>query len=93
MQDDKVDVRILMSHPMESGLRKNSDGELVAALYIVKVSATCRGREVLSADWGPSIAKNPYLSFRFRGAASGDKISITWTDSASDTRTDEVAIK
>ena len=89
---DKVDVKILMSHVMETGQRKNIDGDVVPAHYIVKVTAACKGREVFAADWGPSVSKNPYLSFRFRDAAKGDKLSITWTDTAGETRTDEVTI-
>jgi sulfur-oxidizing protein SoxZ len=92
MMGDKVDVKILMSHVMETGQRKDADGNIVPAHYIVKVTASCKGREVLAAEWGPSVSKNPYLSFRFKGAAKGDKLSITWTDTAGDTRTDEVTI-
>lgn len=92
MMGDKVDVKILMSHVMETGQRKNADGDVVPAHYIVKVTATCKGRTVLSADWGPSVSKNPYLSFRFKGAAKGDTLSVTWTDTAGDSRTDEVVI-
>ena len=92
MMGDKVDVKILMSHVMETGQRKDADGNVVPAHYIVKVTATCNGRNVLAADWGPSVSKNPYLAFRFKGAAKGDKIMIVWTDSAGDSRTDEVII-
>ena len=60
--------------------------------YIVKVTASCNGRDVLDADWGPSVSKNPYLAFRFKGAAKGDKLKVTWTDTANDMRSDEVAI-
>ena len=58
MAGDKIDVRILMSHPMESGLRKDGDGNVVPASYIVKVSATWQGKEVLAADWAVGIEKS-----------------------------------
>ncbi len=90
---DLVDVKILMAHDMETGLRKDSDGNTVPAHYIVNIGATCNGRTVLSAQWGPSVAKNPFLSFRFRNAEKGDKLSVTWADTGGDTRTDEVAIR
>lgn len=89
---DFVEVKVLMSHPMETGQRKDTDGKLVPALFITKVVASCNGKEILNADWGPSVSKNPYIAFRFRGAAAGDKVSVTWTDSAGATRTDEAAI-
>jgi sulfur-oxidizing protein SoxZ len=89
---DKVDVKILMAHEMETGLRKDGDGNLVPARYIVEVTATCNGRTVLSAQWGPSVAKNPFLAFRFKGAAKGDKLIVTWKDSEGESRIDEVVI-
>lgn len=92
MTGDKVDVKVLMSHVMETGQRKDAEGNIVPAHYILKVTATCNGREVLSSDWGPSVSKNPYLAFRFKGAAKGDKIAISWTDTAGESRTDEVKI-
>ncbi len=92
MLGDQVDVKILMSHVMETGQRKDAEGVVVPAHYIVKVTAQCNGRTVLSADWGASVAKNPYLSFRFKGAAKGDKLTVTWTDTLAGTRTDEATI-
>ena len=89
---EKIEVKILMSHPMESGLRKNADGSLIPAHFIERVVVSCKGKTVLAADWGPSVSKNPYLSFRFTGAAKGDLVSVTWTDNKGDTRTDEAAI-
>jgi sulfur-oxidizing protein SoxZ len=92
MVGDKVEVKVLMAHDMETGQRKDSEGKVVPAKFIEKVTVQCKGKTVLSADWGPSVSKNPFLSFRFGGAASGDKVQITWVDSSGDTRTDEAAI-
>lgn len=92
MMGELVDVKILMAHVMETGQRKDADGNLVPAHYIVNVTATCKGRTVMAAEWGPSVSKNPYFSFRFRGGAKGDKLSITWKDTDGETRTDETTI-
>ena len=89
---DKVTVRVLMAHEMETGQRKDADGELVPAHYIRTVTARCNGRDVLTAQWGPSISKNPFLVFRFKGGAAGDKVSITWVDSKGESRTDEATV-
>lgn len=91
-QGDRVEVKILMAHVMETGQRRDADGTPVPAHYITKVTAHCNDREVLSADWGAAVAKNPYLAFRFRGAETGDTLRVTWTDTAGDSRTDEVTI-
>jgi sulfur-oxidizing protein SoxZ len=89
---DKVDVKVLMAHEMETGFRKDATGTLVPAHYIQTVTATSNGKTVLSMQWGPSISKNPFLAFRYSGAKAGDKLSITWVDNKGETRTDEAAV-
>jgi sulfur-oxidizing protein SoxZ len=89
---DKVDVKVLIAHEMETGFRKDAAGALVPAHYIQVVTAQCNSKTVLSMQWGPSVSKNPFLAFRFSGAKSGDKISITWLDNLGETRTDEAPI-
>ena len=92
LNGDVTEVKVLMSHPMETGQRKDASGQLVPAHFIDKVTATCNGKTVLSADWGPAVSKNPFLAFRFKGAKAGDKISVTWVDTNGATRTDEATI-
>jgi len=92
MSGDVVNVKVLMNHVMETGQRKGADGAIVPAHFITKVTAQCNGKTVLEAHWGPSISKNPLLGFRFRGAAAGDTLSITWVDNKQDSRTDEAVI-
>ena len=92
MQGDKVMVRVLMSHEMESGQRKDAEGKVVPAHFIREVSARHNGKMVLSAQWGPAVAKNPYLQFAFAGGKPGDKIQVSWVDSKGDSRTDETTI-
>ena len=89
---DKTEVKILMSHEMETGQRKDAKGEVIPAYFIQKVSATWNSKTVLSAQWGPAISKNPFLSFRFMGGQKGDKIVVTWVDNKGDKRTDEALI-
>ena len=92
MAGDKVEVRVLMSHEMETGQRKDSKGANIPAHFIQNVTATHNGKTVLSAEWGPAVSKNPFLSFRFSGGKAGDKVIITWTDNKGDKRTDEAVI-
>jgi sulfur-oxidizing protein SoxZ len=88
-----VNVKILMSHPMETGQRKGGDGKPIPAHFIQRVSATWQGKTVLSAQWGTAISKNPFLEFDFKGGNKGDVIKVTWTDNKGETRTDEATIK
>ena len=92
IKDGLTDVRVLMAHPMETGLRKDSTGKTIPAHFINNVKATSAGRTVLTARWGQAISQNPFLQFRFKGAKAGDKVSITWIDNTGDTRTDEAVI-
>ena len=89
---DKATVRVLMSHEMETGQRKDSAGKTIPAWFIQEVSAALNGKPVLTAQWGPSVAKNPFLQFTVKGAKAGDKIAVTWKDNRGDTRTDEAVV-
>ena len=88
----KATVRVLMSHEMESGQRRDSAGKLVPAWFIQDISVSLNGKPVLSAVWGPAVSKNPFLQFNIKGAKAGDKVSITWKDNKGDSRTDEATV-
>ena len=91
-QGDKTTVRVLMSHEMETGQRKDSAGKIVPAWFIKEVSATHNGKTVMTAQWGPSVAKNPFLQFVIKGAKAGDKVAISWKDNKGDSRSDEAVV-
>jgi sulfur-oxidizing protein SoxZ len=85
-------VRVLMSHEMETGQRKDSAGKPIPAWHITNVTATLNGKPVFSAEWGPAVSKNPFLQFTIKGAKAGDKVAMTWKDNKGDTRTDEATV-
>ena len=85
-------VRVLMAHEMETGQRKDAAGKIIPAWHITEVSATHNGKAVLTAEWGPAVAKNPFLQFNVKGAKAGDKISVNWKDNRGDSRTDEATV-
>src|SRR6266581_7019405 len=70
---DTTEVKVLMNHEMETGQRKDAQGKTIPAWFIQSVSATFDGKTVLSAQWGPAVSKNPFLSFKFKGGAKGEK--------------------
>ena len=74
-------VKALITHPMETGLRKNKKtGKKVPAHFIQTVSGKHNGKEVILCEWSGAISKNPYLSFQFAGAKKGDSVELTWSD-------------
>ena len=50
-------VRVLMSHEMETGQRKDADGKVIPAWHITEVTAALNGKTVMTAQWGTAIAK------------------------------------
>jgi sulfur-oxidizing protein SoxZ len=83
-----VDVKILMKHDMESGLRKDAAGKTVPAWFIKTLNVKAQGKDVLNAEFGTAVSKDPFLNFKYKGA-KGDKVVVSWVDSKGDTRTDE----
>jgi sulfur-oxidizing protein SoxZ len=87
-----TEVRVLMAHIMETGQRKDAAGKVIPAMHIQNVSATWNGKTVLSAQFGPAVSQNPVMNFSFKGGAKGDKVVVSWTDTAGDKRSDEATI-
>ena len=73
VKDGVTEVKIFMQHDMETGLRKDADGNLVRQHGSSPRSKRSIGRTVLEAQFGQSVSKNPYLVFRFKGGAAGEK--------------------
>src|SRR5690348_17480677 len=63
---DETEVKVLMSHEMETGQRKDSQGKTIPAWFIQNVKVTHNDKVVLAAQWGPAVAKNPFVSFKDR---------------------------
>lgn len=91
-QGEKTTVRVLVSHEMESGQRKDAAGKTVPAWFIQSINATWNGKPVMNAQWGTAVSKNPYMQFSFKGGNAGDKIAVTWVDNRGDKRTDEAVV-
>ncbi len=92
MQGDGADVKVLMSHPMETGQRKNEKGELIPVHFITQVTATHNGKTVLNAQWSQAVSRNPFLGFKVKGAKAGDKISVSWVDNKGDKSSIETTV-
>jgi sulfur-oxidizing protein SoxZ len=90
---DITEVQALIQHPMDTGLVKNPNGELIPAHFIQELKFECNGRDVFVADWGTAVSKDPYVKFSFGGAKKGDELKISWTDNkgGSDTTTAKIA--
>ncbi len=90
--DGLVTVKSVISHPMETGLRKiRKTGKKIPPHYIREVVVSRNRRVVMEAFWGKSVSRNPFLSIQIPGR-KGDVIKISWLDNRgnSDTATARV---
>jgi len=91
---DVVEVKALMKHEMETGLRKDKKtGEPIPAHHITEVVCSHNGSEIFRCNMGPAISKNPYLAFSVSGPQSGDTLQITSLDNKGETDSGETVVK
>lgn len=90
---DVADIKILIMHPMDTGLIKNAKtGEVIPAHFIKQLTVTLNDKTVLDADLGIAISKNPFFDFRVKGAKAGDALTIHWSDNLGDSDTLQTTI-
>lgn len=92
MKGDVAEIRVLMSHPMETGQRKDNAGSIIPAHFIQAVTVDVAGKRVVQGQTGTSISRNPVFLFKVRGVKVGDEVVINWVDNKGDKRTDKTAI-
>jgi sulfur-oxidizing protein SoxZ len=92
LKGDITVVKALITHPMERpGIDK--DGNPTPGHFITEVKCEHNDKEVMSALWSSGVSKNPFLGFKFKGGAKGDKVKLTWTDNQGKTGSKKVKIR
>jgi len=76
---DVIEIKTLISHPMESGQRKDKDGKIIPRKIINSFVCALDGKQVFRAELDPAISANPYLAFFLR-AERGGTLLFAWTD-------------
>ena len=80
------EIKALISHPSENGLRKDSKtGQLVPAHFINSVMITLNGKTVLDGQWSGGVSKDPFIAFRVKGMKAGDRVNVSVKDNMGDT--------
>jgi len=92
MKGDVCEIRVLMSHPMETGQRKDADGKTVPAHFIQNLTVALNGKTVVSGQTAGSVSRNPVFGFKVKGAKAGDKVAVSWVDNKGGKRTDETTV-
>ena len=73
------EVRVIVQHPMETGFRRDMNGQAIAVHVVDKLACRIAGREVFRAELGTGIAANPYFSFHAVAESSGP-VEVEWSD-------------
>lgn len=87
-----TDVRVLMSHPMETGQRKDASGKIVPLHFIQNLTVKVNGKTVIEGQVSQAVSRNPVFSFRLKGGAKGDKVEVSWLDNKGETNKTETAV-
>ena len=74
-----IQIKTLISHKMETGLRKDKKGQIIPRQIINKFTCALNGNEVFAADWHQSISANPYMAFNLKATESGT-LEFKWFD-------------
>ena len=93
IKGDVVEVKALMTHPMETGRRKDKDGNLIPAHYIQTVELLHNGNLMMEAEWGGAISTNPFFSIALNNVAAGDTIEVRWVDNKGEKSSGTVKVK
>jgi len=79
------EIKILMTHPSENGLRKDAKtGQMVPAHFVKNVTVAVNGKTVMDGEWGGGVSKDPYLGFKVKGLKAGDKVAVNAEDNTGD---------
>ena len=74
-----IEVKTLIAHEMESGQRRDTNGQIVPRKIIKQFTASFNGQEIMRSDWNSAISSNPFLSFFVRVPETGD-VRLPWLD-------------
>ncbi|MEK7717036.1 MAG: thiosulfate oxidation carrier complex protein SoxZ [Pseudomonadota bacterium] len=81
MQDGFPELQVLITHPMETGLRTDKDTkQKIPPHFIQKVTVEHNGKVVVTMSVGTGMSEDPLMSFRLKNAKNGDKVKVSWSD-------------
>lgn len=92
--DGKLQIRTLISHPMEHGrnIDKNTN-QPIPAHFIQELTVKHNGKTIANCAIGGGVSKDPYFAFMLKGGEPGDKITISWVDNLGRQDSEEHIIK
>ena len=86
-----IEIRTLINHPMETGYRRDADGQALPRDLIHRFACRYDGELVFTAELHAAVAANPYLAFHTVATRSG-VLSFTWEGDNGFTQTESRSI-
>lgn len=94
LKNNITTVKALISHPMETGLRKDKKtGQVLPAHYIQEITCKHNGDEKILLELGISVSKDPFIQFELESGAKGDMLELAWKDNKGESDSVTVPIK
>ena len=81
---EPFEIRVLVQHPMETGYRRDLNGQSIPMHIVDNLVCRVGGRDIFRAELGTGISANPYLSFYATASESGE-VEVEWSDNRGDT--------
>lgn len=78
-EGEVIEIKAMIQHPMESGYRRGSKGEVIERNIITRFECEYDGNIVFASDFFPAVAANPFISFYIRASVSGS-MRFRWID-------------
>jgi sulfur-oxidizing protein SoxZ len=82
---EATEIKMLIRHPMDTGLMKDKAGKTIPAHFIEEVTCRYKDQTVFQALWGIAVSKNPFLSFTLTDVKKGDSLQVGWVDNKGET--------
>jgi len=88
-----AEVKALIKHPMESGVRMNKKtGKPFPAKFIDVVEVSVNGTKAVDAQWSGAVSANPYMAVKVNGN-KGDEVTVSLTDNTGAKGTSTIKLK
>lgn len=75
-QGDIFEIKTLVSHPMHTGFQIDNRGQFIPRNIIERFECRFDDEIIFAADFFPSVAANPFLSFHMKAQKSGDLVFL-----------------
>jgi sulfur-oxidizing protein SoxZ len=92
LNGEVAEIKISVTHPMETGQRKETNGKIAPAHFIQALTVSVDEKVLVDGQAGAYLSRNPSFGFKVKGVKSGQKIIVTWNDSKGESRSDEVVL-